>query len=86
MTVQEHKVMFLMFAKQEQHIKTLVNILTSRGILEGDDGLAFHAATRLDASSNALLLQEVREQYLAFATTAGLDVQAVKEATEFLPE
>jgi hypothetical protein len=86
MTAQEHKLMFLMFAKQAQYIKTLVSILTSRGILQEDDAAAFHFATLTDVPANAVLLREVREQYLSFAISTGLNLDAVLEATQVAPE
>ncbi len=69
--------MLLMFAKQTQHIRTLVQILRSKGILEGDDAAAFDFATRADAPANAVLVLEVAKLYAGFALNLGMDPVAI---------
>ena len=77
MTKAEHKLMLLMFAKQTQHIKTLLQILESKGILEGDDAAAFNYAIRADVPTNAALVLEVAKLYAGMALNLGMDPVAI---------
>ncbi len=67
-TREEHKLITLMFTKQEQHIKVLIEILKSKGIIEGDDAQAYEFALRTDVPANAALALEVAQRYTGYMT------------------
>ena len=67
MTQQEHLLVLTMLTKQMQSTKVLVDVLKSRGLLEGDDAAAFQSAVAHDLDSNAALFQDALKEYLGFA-------------------
>jgi hypothetical protein len=73
MTPDEHKLIITMFAKQYQQLKVVIEILKSRGLLEGDDAMAFATVVHSDADSNALVFQQAAALYLEAATHLGID-------------
>jgi hypothetical protein len=73
MTTKEHMLVLALFAKQNQLIKVLVNILKSRGILAGDDAGAFEFSQNVDASSNAAIFAEAKAKYLELAKGLGIE-------------
>jgi hypothetical protein len=72
MTPKEHALVLALFAKQNQFIKMLLDILKSRGILTGDDARAFEFSQSVDAVSNAALLDEAKAKYLELAKGLGI--------------
>jgi hypothetical protein len=72
-TPEEHKLMITMWAKQYQQLKVVVEILKSRGLLEGDDPMAFATIVHSDAAANKALLQESAELYLQTAKDIGVE-------------
>jgi hypothetical protein len=73
MTPQEHKLMVTMFTKQLQQLKVVIEILKSRGLLEGDDAMAYATVVHSDEQSNALVFQQAREMYLQAAKYLKID-------------
>jgi len=73
MTPEEHQLMITMWAKQYQQLKVVVEILKSRGLLEGDDPLAFATLVHSDVAANRALLQESATIYLQTAKEIGVD-------------
>ena len=76
MTQQEHILIVGLFAKQLQTIKTLVTLLESRGVLEGDDLNAFHAWTASDAKISDDLIDHAEKIYRAIAEPLGIPLPA----------
>jgi hypothetical protein len=72
MTAQEHALVLALFAKQNQFIKVLFDILKSRGVLTGDDARAFEFSQSVDAASNLALLEEAKAKYLELAKQLGI--------------
>jgi hypothetical protein len=72
MTPQEHMMMLLLLMKQDQSIKILINILTSRGVLTGDDARAFEFSQMQDAASNAAVFDGTKQKYLTVAKSLSL--------------
>jgi hypothetical protein len=70
--------------KQQQAIRILLDVLTSRGLLTGDDEQAFQAAQMQDISANAALFREVKAKYLVLAKS--LDLQTGLERLEDFPD
>ena len=73
MTKEEHKLMILLFAKQMQFLKTLLNMLKSRGLISDDDPRFFEYATALDAESNAALYADALAAYVKAAKGLGIE-------------
>ena len=69
----EHLLMIALFTKQAQFIKTIVQILTSRKIIEQDDAQAFEFAVALDAESNLELFEQARIAYVKLAKGLGIE-------------
>jgi hypothetical protein len=67
MTLEEHEMLMLMFAKHAQAMNILVEILKSRGVVEQDDVAAFHVAFTADSSSSEALLRHTAKAYLKAA-------------------
>jgi hypothetical protein len=74
LSIQEHKLLIMLLAKQNQNFKILLDILRSRGILEPGDATAFAFSVVADAQSNAALLQEATLAYLGLAKEMGIEV------------
>jgi hypothetical protein len=58
MTPKEHALMVAVMTKQMQLIKVLLDILSSRGLLQGDDARAFEHARISDLESSAAIAQD----------------------------
>lgn len=71
MTSEEHLLMIYMLARQYRAIKTLLEILRSRDIIERDDFEAF-AQALVSGEVSAALLDEVRGHYLEVAKKLGI--------------
>jgi hypothetical protein len=73
MNPEDHVLMCLMFFKQRQAIRILLDILRSRDIITADDEKAFSSAFLQDADLNSSLLEGTRDMYLKIAQGAGVD-------------
>jgi hypothetical protein len=73
MTPEEHRLLIWLLARQLQNTKTIIGILESRGILEGDDAAAFASTVFLDESSNSAVLRQAKEEYLQIAKLLGME-------------
>ena len=73
MTTNEHYLVITVLARQYQYVKTLIQILKSRGVLETDDFRAFQSLVVLDEASNDALLHRATEEYLTLAQNLGVD-------------
>jgi hypothetical protein len=78
MTPQEHELMATMFAKQLRYIELLVQILRSRGIVEGDDLAAFLSLVRADQGNKTAALRAAKAEYRKAAKEIGLMVSFSK--------
>jgi hypothetical protein len=72
MTDREHFLLLLLFFKQRQSMRVLLNILRSREVITGDDEAAFASALTQDADLNGALFDEAREAYLLLADSLGI--------------
>jgi hypothetical protein len=79
MTSREHILLITMFSKQLQLIKTLAEILRSRGVLDADDLAAFGALVRSDTDATLQMLEETKDLYLKAAKGFGVKVQGVAD-------
>ena len=84
MTQKEHMLLLLLLMKQQQAIRILLDMLTSRGVLTGDDEQAFVAAQMQDTSANAALFRETKAKYLILAKS--LNLQTGLEQLEDFPD
>ena len=73
MTDKEHALMMMMFTRQDQFIKMLIDVLKSRDIIQADDIPAFDFAVRIDPASVESFLR-TDKQYRAFANQLGLEL------------
>jgi hypothetical protein len=73
MTPEEHKLMLTLFTKYFQQIKVIIEILKSRGLLEGDDPMAFATAVHSDSESNERVFQQAAALYLQAAKRLGVE-------------
>jgi hypothetical protein len=67
MTPEEHMLILQLYFKQQQAIRTLLNMLRSRDVLTTDDEQAFGSAQMLDVGSNAAIFDEAKRNYLKIA-------------------
>jgi len=80
MTPQEHLLMISMFARYERFIRTLVDILKSRAVVEGrpilepDDMKAYEALIFSKERETAAGLIRTQAVYREVATMFGLDI------------
>lgn len=72
MTRDEHTLIAHMFIRQTMLIKSLVEILKSRGLLERGDLEAFDALVRQTELSDKEIFHAVIDQYKSFARGLGL--------------
>lgn len=72
MTTDEHMMMFMLFFKQRQSIRVLLDMLKSRGVLSGDDESAFAFAHVQDQALNAAIFDEALEAYQTLAEATGI--------------
>lgn len=73
MTSEEHRLLIWVLVRQLQNTKTLIEILESRGILQGDDATAFASTVFLDEASNSALHQQAKAEYLQIAKLLGVE-------------
>lgn len=74
MTIEEHSLLILMFARQAILIKALVDILKSHELLTDEDIKLFDSYALESETEKPRLAQMVAELYSAIAKTQGLDV------------
>ena len=72
MTKQEHEMMLIMFARTGQMFRILTEILTSRGILTGDDAKAFSHAIHFDDEKTLKTVLRTWHDYQAAAIQSGV--------------
>lgn len=73
MTPKEHSLMIFMFARQTMLIKSLVEMMKSRGVLEDDDWVAFDAFVRnQEVAQQSKVSDAVAKQYQEFAQALGV--------------
>jgi len=72
MTLEEHEMFMLLFAKQEQTIGVLLEILKSRNLIENDDIAAFQSVVIGDVVKSQSVLRRMATAYLASARAAGV--------------
>ena len=70
MTEDEHRLIVSMFVQQSIRFKALLEILKSRGLLEGDDFAAFEDLTQKQVGDE--MLRATIDQYTEFAKDFGL--------------
>jgi hypothetical protein len=72
MTPEEHRLVIYVLAQQLRHIKTILEILKRRGILEGADSQAFASSVFLDDEATLSALREAKADYLNLAKLLGV--------------
>jgi hypothetical protein len=72
MTPNEHYLVLLIYFKQQQAIRILLDMLRSYGVLTADDEQAFSFAQTANAPSNAAVFDEAKENYLLLARSLGI--------------
>lgn len=72
MTKKEHELMLLMFARTQQIFGILTEVLTSRGILTGDDAKAFSHATHYDDAKTWKFVLQAWRDYQSAAIQSGV--------------
>ena len=72
MTPEEHRLVIWVLVRQAQGIKTIIEILKSRGLLQENDAEKFASAVFLDEASNFALLQAAKAEYLKLARELGV--------------
>jgi len=65
--------MVSIMTKHLQHVKVILDVLKSRGLLTDDDLQAFAFAGHADLESNAALAQDAMKEYLRFAKRLGIE-------------
>ena len=76
MTKEEHLLLIAMFARINESIGTITDVLKSREILTGDDPKAFSYAAHVDDRKVLSCAAETRKDYLAFANQLGVVVDS----------
>jgi hypothetical protein len=72
MTKQEHEMMLLMFARTHQLFGTIVEVLTSRAIMTGDDAKAFSHAVHYDDAKTLKFVLRAWHDYQSCAIQSGV--------------
>jgi hypothetical protein len=72
MTKQEHELMLLMFARTRQMFRILTEVLTSRGIVTGDDAKAFSHAIHFDDAKTLNSIMLTWRDYQSAAIQSGV--------------
>ena len=72
MTPEEHRLVIYVLAQQLRHIKTILEILKRRGILESADSEAFASSVFLDDEATLSALREAKADYLNLAKLLGV--------------
>jgi hypothetical protein len=73
MTANEHTLMISMFIKQARQIKVLSDVLTTNGILQGDDLKAFGDIVDSDPVASKELSIQTLDDYAATCKTLDID-------------
>jgi hypothetical protein len=73
MTADEHKLVVYMFTRQMVIIRSLIEILESRGIMKLDDYAAFEALIWENEQKDRTNFFAVQSQYAEYAKLLGLD-------------
>jgi len=73
MTNAEHSLMIAMFVKHQMFIKTLIEILESRGLVSGDDLRAFEFRVNADAPGRSELFDYMTKLYVDVAKRMGVE-------------
>ncbi len=76
MTAQEHQLMVVMFAKQTQYIKVLVDLLKTKGIITPENQPAFDFSVPQGSVADGHLYQATQDSYRQAATALGLSLDA----------
>jgi hypothetical protein len=72
MTKEEHTLMIMMFARMNEGLGAIRDILRSRGIISGDDLKAFRHAVYDDAVKIHEYFAQARMDYLTLANQQGV--------------
>ncbi len=72
MTREQHLLLITLFAKQNQSLRVIVEMLQSRGVISADDGLAFQAAVALDLERTSAIFEEAKAAYVQLARALGI--------------
>lgn len=72
MTPAEHDLLIAFFARQQQLIKTILEVLKNKHLVTDDDLAAFGFAVTGDVPSNAALLAGTKAEYLDLAKVLGV--------------
>ena len=72
MTPNEHKLMVHIFARQTMLIKSIIEMLKSRDVLQDDDVDAFEALVRETEHQDLAIFHAVANQYTTYAEGLGL--------------
>ena len=73
MTPKEHTLMIFMLTRQAMLIKTLVEVLKDRGIVENDDFPAFDELVRREEVASGDVAEAIAKQYQAFAKALSVE-------------
>jgi len=73
MTPKEHTLVISMLTRQAMLIKTLVEVLKSRGVAENDDFPAFDELVRREEVASGDVAEAVAKQYQAFAKALSVE-------------
>jgi hypothetical protein len=72
MTKQEHEMMLLMFARTRQMFEIISDVLSSSGVLTGDDAKAFSHAVHYDDRKRLTAVVQTWRDYQAAAIQSGV--------------
>ena len=72
MTPLEHELIMLMFARMNEAIATITDVLKSRGLLTEDDAKAFSHAVHYDETKTLPVVLQTWRDYLACAAQVGV--------------
>jgi len=72
MTPKEHELMMLMFARMQESIGVLTDVLKSREIMTGDDEKAFNHATHSDPKRLLRFVLQAHDDYQKCAEQVGV--------------
>jgi hypothetical protein len=78
MTPREHVLMVTMFGMFLEAQNSLIDALKSRGVLEGDDMIAFWSIRREDLKIETM--ERARKLYSLFAGELGVDIGALSQS------
>jgi len=72
MTKEEHVLIVHMFARQSLTIKTLIEILKARNVIDDEDVSAFEASIFAEQDAMRNMVLSMASQYYSFAKALGL--------------